>query len=73
MSLAFRGEAYTGNMHLGITSMWMAFKAMRLDKMAEGMKIKAKKREEKMRLSKQRIAKHKNENWGQKKGGFYGK
>lgn len=53
--------------------MWMAFKARRLDKMAEGMKTKAKKREEKMRLSKQRISKHKNENCGQKKGGFYGK
>lgn len=59
MSLAFRGEAYTGNTHLGIISMWMAFKAMRLDKMAEGLKIKAKKREEKRRLSKQRLSKHK--------------
>ena len=52
ISLLFRGEAYTGNMHLEIMSMWMAFKAMRLNKMAEGMKIEAKKRGGKIRLSK---------------------
>lgn len=45
MNLEFRGEAETGNMHLGIISMWMAFKAMRLDKMAEGLENRGQKGE----------------------------